>query len=225
MSHMSAAVMRGAHVEELIDDSDPDSVLEAEEESESLDHAHELTRDIDLAFDEAHQQRDQDAMMAAFLRSLAQAQAADRDAAAQGRPSQHLAPYTILAPPQGDEEDEDDEAPPPPQDDSFLGWLRSSLPSSGSLTAPRLQHLALLNTLRVGRWTWNLTTASALLLLPFFFASQAEDVKVQEANLLMQLEARNNLLEQGGGGGGDGIRHGADGRNGSGRRRTAGTHP
>ena len=192
-----ASILRtSAHVEELTD-PDPEAILEAEEEvDEVLAQPHEVQSEIDSAL-EQQQRETNDAYMRLFLQSLAEAQAADAQGGGRG---QQLTPFSMI--PSGEEDEEEDDVSAAPADDSFLAWLRSSIPAPTSLTTARASYYARLNALRVGRWAWNLTTASALLFLPFLLASQAEDVKIAEHNLLMQLETRINVLEQGGGGGG-----------------------
>ena len=189
----------GAVVEEMTD-ADPDAALDAEEDAEeAVEHSTDVQREVDAAL--AQQQRDaQEAMMRLFLRSLAESQMGEGagEAAAEGRVA--VAGSAAGEGGQGEEGEEDEEdAAPPPADDSFLSWLRASMPGL-ALSPARLSSTARLASLRVGRWAWNVTTASALLLLPFFLAIQMEEARITDRNLMLQLDARNQLLEQGGGG-------------------------
>ena len=196
---------RGAHLREMGDDADANAILESEE---AMDEAAELPHDIQHDMDDGLQQQhsaDSDAtneaMMRLFLRSLAEAQAADAASSSNG---QQMTPFTI--PPPEDDGDEDDEAVDgEAADESFLGWVRASMPSVGAVSGARMGYWGRVWGLRVGRLAWNVGTGAALLLLPFLLAAQSEEGKVAEANLLMQMEARVNWLEQNGGAGGAGA--------------------
>ena len=186
---------RGAHVEEVTGD-DPDAELmhdELKEDEEELQH--EIQHELEDAADN-DRLRQQEELMRLWLQQLAAQQAA-----AGGAPGQQQLIYRTA--PGADEEEEDEDAPQPPAaDESFLGWLRSSLLPSDPrslLSAQSLSYYSRLAALKAGQWGWMVGTASALALLPFFLATSAEDQKIRESNLMQQMEARMNFLEQNGG--------------------------
>ena len=199
VSVMSALPIRGAHVEELVGD-DPDAELlhdELREEDEELQREvqHEMGDGADN-----DRLRQQEELMRLWLQQLAAQQAA-----AGGAPGgqQLIYPYRTAGAPEEEEEDESDVQATSAADESFVGWLRSSLLPSDPrslLSSQSLWYYSRLSLLKLGQWGWMVGTASALALIPFFVASTAEDQKIRESNLIQQMEARMNFLEQTGGG-------------------------
>ena len=197
--------MRGAHVEEVVGD-DPDAELmhnELKEDDEELQH--EIQHELEDVADN-DRLRQQEELMRLWLQQLAAQQAAAQaGAGGNGAAGQQLIyPYRTTAGGEEEEDEEDSDVPQPSaSDDSFLGWLRSSvLPSDprSLLSYQSLSYYSRLSLLKMGQWSWMIGTAGALTLLPFFLATSAEDAKIRESNLMQQMEARMNFLEQSGGG-------------------------
>jgi len=188
---------RAAHVEEVTED-DADAQLQAEEDvEEEEEKQQEIQREIDDALEQQHRQAKEE-MMKMFLRSLAEHKQQQDES--DGR---IISPYANITAGEEEEEEEDfDSQSTPSEDESFLSWLRSSLvPSSAALSAARLSSYARYWSLQAGRLLWNVSTASALLLLPIVLAQMGEEAKVGEANTMMKMEARLDLLERQGAGG------------------------
>ena len=202
---MTGPPFRVAHLEEVVGD-DPDAELlrdELKEDEEELPH--EIQREMEDAVDN-DRLRQQEELMRLWLQQLAaqQQQTAAQQGGGAAGGQQLIYPYRSAAAAEEDDDDEDGSSSSA-ADESFLGWLRSSLlPGSPSslLSYQSLSYYSRLSLLKLGQWGWMVGTASALAVLPFMVASLAEEQKIRETNLLQQMDARMSFLEQSGGGGG-----------------------
>ena len=99
----------------------------------------------------------------------------------------------------GDVDDEDVEEVDEQNSESFFSWLHSSvLPTSMStiFTRRALTAYSKYYAYKAGRYAWNLTTASALLLLPLIIAGAAEDGFISQAMEISNLQNKMAEFEQ-----------------------------